>query len=138
MFAHFYKDVFCFFLFFAFVFLTVSCAKEGEERREAEYVVCESWELPDELAQLIEEKKREEFQLVYENSAYQYLAAGYGEQTEKYVAAVKTLEETKDRIYADFILVSSLNLGDRAAGESSLCPYIVLRLEKNGKTVLFQ
>ncbi len=138
MFAHFYKDVFCLFLFFAVVFLTVSCGKEGEERVEAVYDVCESWELPDELTQLIEEKKTEEFQLVYENSSYQYLAAGYGEQPEKYVAAVKTLEETKDRIYADFILVSRENLGDRAAGEASLCPYIVLRLEKNGKTVLFQ
>lgn len=135
---HFYRDVLCLFLFFSLVFLTMSCGKAEDTKTPVEFELCADEDLPDELAAMIEEKKEEEFQFTYETSAYLYLAAGYGEQPRgEYVAAVREIYENEDGIFADMVLIDRSYSEDKAAGEPSVYPYIVLRCGKKGKPVFF-
>lgn len=135
----FYKDIFCLLLFFAFVFLTISCGRSKGEKVPVEFEVCNETQLPDELKDLIEEKKESEFQLTYENSQYLYLAVGYGRQPQgEYVAAVKEIYEEEEGIVADMILISLTYAQERETGAPSVCPYIVLRCEKTEKPVFFR
>ena len=138
MFSYFHKICLAAAFVFIFLFFLASCGKREEMRREAEYTVCGKTDLPDELAQLIEKRKGNEFQLVYENTSCLYLAAGYGKQdTDNYAVAVKKIEETEKEIYADFILTGADRLSGKKAGEPSRYPYIVVCLGKSEKEVLF-
>ena len=138
MLQHFYKDVFCLFLFFAVVFLTISCGKNSQERKEVVFQLCQKEELPDELVRLIEEKKEKEFQLVYENSAYLYLVVGYGKQkSEEYVAVLEEIYELEKGIMVDTTLIHQTYAKDKTAGKPEECPYIVIRFEEKEKQVFF-
>ena len=136
--AHFYKEMFLLFLFFALVFLTVSCGKKSGEKKEVAFSICGETELPDELSALIEKKKEEPFRFTYENSAWMYLAVGYGKQPKgEYVAAVRELYETETGIYADTILISLTHANNQETGEPSVYPYVVIKSKKTEKRVFF-
>lgn len=135
---HFFRDMCGLFLLFSLVFLTIGCTKNNSAHMPVSFAVCREEELPDELSRMIGEKQEEPFQLTYENSAFLYLAVGYGRQPEgEYVAAVREIYENERGIFADMILVGLSHVGEREAGEPSVCPYIVLRCEKKKKEVYF-
>jgi len=141
MLTHFYKDVFCLFLFFSLVFLTISCGKAKDElknRKEIEFEICKKEELPNELYAWIEKRKEKPFRFTYETSACVYLVTGYGRQkSEEYAVAVRAVCKTDNIIVVDTVLVNIAKLGEREAGMPEICPYIVLKCEKTESMVLF-
>ena len=141
-------DRICFFAFrlFCMLFLPVillgtSCQKNGGtgiEKKQVGFVICEEEKLPDELKELIEEKKGQPFQFTFQNTANLYIVVGYGEQPRgEYVAAVRELYETEKGIYSDTTLISISYVEKQKAGEPSTYPYVVLKCEKSDKTVFF-
>lgn len=136
--ASFYKEMLLLFLFFCLVFLTISCGKKEEKKSDIFFEICKETEMPDELSHLIEKKKEDTFHFSYENSAYLYLAVGYGVQPKgEYVVAVRQLYETENGIYADMILVSLNHAASYPVGEPSVYPYVVIRCKKTDKNVFF-
>ena len=133
-----YKKMTFVFLLFPLFFLTVSCFKQEETKKEISFEICKETELPDELRKIIEEKKEEPFRFTYENSAYLYLAVGYGIQPEgEYVVCVESLTESEAALYVDTVLISLGHGTNQKIGTPSSYPYVVLRCKKNGKRAVF-
>lgn len=133
------KGLCCLIFLFLSCFLLSACGEKEEKKRITDYKVCKEWELPDTLRRMISERKEEPFHLCYEDSAYTYAAAGYGKQkTEEYVVAVENVYENQDTFLVELILTSLRHVGERPAAEASGCPFLVLRMPKRGKRVIFQ
>ena len=125
------------------VALTVTlsgCTFLSEERiklRDLDFTVLSEEKIPEELKTIIEEKKKEPFQITYTDKEYLYICAGYGEQaTGGYSIAVNELYLTDTAVYASVSL-----LGPDSA-ESSVrnpsYPYIVIKTEYLDQTVIFE
>ena len=58
------------------------CRKqEARERQDLDFTVCAETELPDDLRQIIEEKKLHAFQMSYTTKDHLYIVVGYGNTT---------------------------------------------------------
>lgn len=135
---HRYKALLFLSLLLVLLCLPVSCSKQEEKKKEVSFEICKETELPDELRRLIEEKKEEPFRFTYENSAYLYLAVGYGIQPEgEYVVCVESLTESEAALYVDTVLISMGHGTNRKIGTPSSYPYVILRCKKNGKRAVF-
>ena len=136
-----WKAWFGIFLLITGLCITIACGKketDEEKKTPVSFLICEQKKLPDELLELIEEKKASPFQLTFQNSAHLYIVVGYGQQPRgEYVVAVRELYETEKGIYADTTLVSLSYVKDRKTGEPSTYPYVVLKCEKSEKPVFF-
>lgn len=78
--------------------LMAGCGGEKEEAkvRDLEFTVVGQNEVPQELQEIIEQKKKEPFRLTYSGGEDLYIAAGYGEQkTGGYSIAVPELYLTR-------------------------------------------
>ena len=96
-----------------------------------------SGKVPEELRNVLEEKKSKSFKVTYEDEGYLYICVGYGEQkTSGYSISVKDLYLTKNAIYVDTELVGPGSQEQTA--EAVTCPYIVLKLEYLDKSVVFE
>ena len=113
----------------------VACGgeKQAEKLRDLEFAVIGPDETPQELAQIIEEKKNDSFRLTYTSGNDLYIAAGYGKQeTGGYSITVPELYLTDNSI----IVKTELKGPERSepTGEEPSYPYIVLRTELHGGT----
>lgn len=141
MIPRFIKDVCCLFLFLTVIFLTISCGRLGDEenRKALPFEICKETQLPDELKNIIDERKEKEFQFVYENSACRYVAVGFGRQkNEEYAVAVKEFYEGEEVIVLDTILKNTDWEEGKETGEAAVCPYLVIRCELTEKPVVFR
>lgn len=113
-----------------------SPAKKQEERTNLEFTVVEEGRLPEELARLVGEKKKEAFKLTYADGGYLYLCIGYGRQeTGGYSIAVNDLYETVNAIYLDTSLIGPKEADGKNANPSY--PYVVIKTPFMDKTVVF-
>lgn len=117
----------------------VACGgeKQAEKLRDLEFAVIGPDETPQELAQIIEEKKNDSFRLTYTSGNDLYIAAGYGKQeTGGYSITVPELYLTDNSI----IVKTELKGPGRSepTGEEPSYPYIVLRTELLEEPVVFQ
>ncbi len=115
-----------------------SVEKEDMEKvRDLEFTVVGEADLPQELAQLIQEKKAAPFKLTYSNDQGLYIAVGYGEQpTGGYSIYVEELYLTENSLVIDTELEGP-ERGEQTGVEKSY-PYIVIRTEYLEKPVIFQ
>ena len=138
---HFYKIFHLLVFLFATALVIISCGRSSNntKRSELKYTICTETELPDELKVMIEERKEKEFQLVYENSAYRYLAVGYGRQkSDNYVVDVKDFYESEEQIILDTILISSSKADTQKNAQPEECPYIVIQCSLTEKPIVFR
>ena len=120
-------------------FLTgCSVEKENQDKvRDLESTVVGEADLPEELKNLVEEKKAAPFKLTYSNDQGLYIAVGYGEQgTGGYSISVNELYLTENSIMLDTELLGPEN-GEQAGTEKSY-PYIVIKTEYLENPVVFQ
>ena len=86
---------------------------------------------------IIEEKKKEPFQITYTDKEYLYICSGYGEQaTGGYSIAVNELYLTDTAVYVNTCL-----LGPEGTDKSNTTPsypYIVIKTEYLDQTVIFE
>lgn len=105
--------------------------------RDLKFTVLSEDQLPEELQGIMEEKKPESFKLTFTDENDLYICVGYGKQpTGGYSISVTELYETENAVYVH------TNLLGPSAGEtqkeSPSYPYIVVKLEKLDKTVVFE
>lgn len=73
------KVITCFTLLF-FLFFLVSCGKKEGEKEKLDFTICDEKQIPDELKEIMEEKKEEVMKLTFSTKDYLYVVVGYGEQ----------------------------------------------------------
>ncbi|HKM33759.1 MAG TPA: protease complex subunit PrcB family protein [Lachnospiraceae bacterium] len=105
--------------------------------RDLEFTIVSEEKLPEELKQLIDERKSAPFKITYNDNEYLYICVGYGEQpTGGYSIAVNELYLTENAIY---ISTSLLGPGPEDKTDSAPSyPYIVVKTEYLDKEVMFE
>lgn len=123
----------------AFLISLSACGYEEENTEklcDLEFTVLRKEEIPQELAQVIEEKKAEPFHLTYEDDAL-YIAVGYGEKSSGgYSIEVKELYLGKTAICFHTQLIGPKK-SDKVE-EASSYPYIVVKTEYREEKVVFE
>lgn len=111
--------------------------QDEEKLQDLEFTVMDLEKVPEELRNVLEEKKSTPFKVTYEDEGYMYICIGYGEQkTSGYSIAVEDLYLTSNAIYVKTELLGPGN-GETVA-DATTCPYIVLKLENLDKSVVFE
>ena len=115
-----------------------SVEKESQEKvRDLEFTVVGEEDLPEELRNLITEKKVAPFKLTYSNDQGLFIVVGYGEQeTGGYSISVEELYLTENAIVIDTELQGPES--SEAAGVEKSYPYVVVRTEQLENPVIFQ
>ena len=110
--------------------------EEGQDRIALEYTVVAAENLPEELADLIENQKVNECRLTYEADGYLYIVRGYGKQeTGGYSITVDECSILDDTIYVNTTLIGPAQKKNVKKSESY--PFIVLKIEQIDKKVSF-
>ncbi len=116
------------------------CTLLSEERiklRDLDFTVLSEEKIPEELMSIIEEKKKEPFQITYTDKEYLYICVGYGEQaTGGYSIAVNELYLTDTAVYASTSLLGPESADKNNATPSYPC--IVIKTEYLDQTVIFE
>lgn len=108
-----------------------------EKVRDLEYTIVEEGEMPEELWNILEEKKKESFKLTYEAEGSLYLCIGYGEQsTGGYSISVNELYLSENAVYFDTNLIGP-EASEKTA-ETASYPYLTVKTEYLDKPVVFQ
>lgn len=111
--------------------------KETEKLRELEFTIVDKDEIPEEMKEMIEEQKKEPFQITYGDKEYLYIGQGYGEEpTSGYSITADTCYETENAIYIHTTLLGPGK--EEEISENPTCPYLVVRVEWSEKHVVFQ
>ena len=117
--------------------------KDGNEKvRDIDFTVLAEDNIPDELKQVIEEKKEKEFKLTYQDNGFLYICVGYGRQeTGGYSITVNDLYLTGNSIYVDTNLIGpdpeNRELYKAQEKDSASYPYVILKIEYWDKSVVF-
>ncbi len=107
-----------------------------EKLNDLEYTVLSPDEFPQELTDTLEAKKAEPFRMTYADEGYLYICIGYGRQeTGGYSITVDDLYETANGVYVDTTLTGP-GPEEEVSGAASF-PFIVIKLEDIGKSVIF-
>ncbi len=105
--------------------------------KDLEFTVVEDADVPEELMKMIEEKKAEAFKMTFKSEDYLYIIVGYGAKpTGGYSIAVNELFLTSKAIYFDTDLIGPEKT--ESVSDAVTYPYIVVKLEKLDKRVLFK
>lgn len=102
-----------------------------------EFTVLDKDMIPEEMAQMIDERKEQPFRLTYSDEGILYLAEGYGRQpTTGYSVEVLDLYETTNAV----CFVTNLMGPEKGEEikETETFPYVAVKLEDNGKDVVFE
>lgn len=110
---------------------------EKENRKNLDFTVVKKEDIPQELAEEIEKKKNDPFQMTYADQGYLYIAEGYGQQNGSgYSVEVKTCCESKTSVIAATNLIGPDSPSETGTVETY--PYVVIKLEDTEKQVLFE
>lgn len=124
----------------AMLFALTGCTRLSEEKiklRDLDFTVLSEEKIPEELKELLEEKKGSPFQITYADKENLYICVGYGQQeTGGYSIAVEELYLTDSNIC---VATSLLGPDGTEQGEKTPSwPYIVLKTEFLDLTVVFE
>lgn len=104
---------------------------------DLDYTVVEDADLPEELKEIIEEKKENAFKLSYAKDSYLYIVAGYGiQQTGGYSISVEDLYETENSIFIKTTLIGPSE--QEEVSKAATFPYIVVKIEFLDKDVVYE
>lgn len=102
-----------------------------------DFTVLAKEDIPEEIVQIIENSKSENFRKTYTDGDFLYIIIGYGAQpTTNYSITIEDLYEAKNAIF-----VSSMLKGPskkETVIETETYPYVVLKLQYSDKTVIFK
>lgn len=109
---------------------------EEGERTPLEYSIVKQEEIPLEAVELMEQKKKQGFQMTYQVEDELYLMKGYGQQmTGGYSIFVEEVSESENGVFCNTRLIGPSE-GEQG-GEPSY-PCIVLKIKNTKKPVQFQ
>lgn len=131
-------QVFSFCCLALLLFLTGCGAKQGGDagKTEIEFTVVNPDEIPEELAEIIEENKQGELKLTYEDQGYLYLVRGYGQQkTGGYSISVNEVYLAQEGIHVDTSLIGPPK--EQEIRDEASYPYVILKLEARAEEIFF-
>lgn len=122
------------------VWILTGCGVETQDEekvQDLDFTVLAPEMIPEELRNVLEEKKTSPFKVTYEDEGDLYICIGYGEQESSgFSIAVQELYLTSNAVYVDTELLGP-GKGEETA-EMVTCPYIVLKLKDPEKSVVFK
>lgn len=93
--------------------------------------------IPEELLEKIEDKKKDAFKMTFEDQGFLYICVGYGtQQTGGYSIAVNALYETANAVYIDTNLIGPSP--EEKSKPVASYPYVVVKTEFSQKPVVFE
>lgn len=96
----------------------------------------EDSQIPEEMQELIREKKETEFQIAYQKGTELFLAKGYGRQMSGgYSIQVKELSASSNAVFFETKLIGPM---EKIQGGEPSYPYIVIKTEYRDGPVQFQ
>lgn len=111
--------------------------KDSTKVRDMDYTVLEPEEVPDELKEVIDEKKEGDFKVTYTYGGYLYIARGFGmQETGGYSIQVKKLYLASNAVYFEAELTGPQK--DEKPKEAVSYPYIVIKTEAVDENVVFE
>ncbi|MBR6771594.1 MAG: protease complex subunit PrcB family protein [Lachnospiraceae bacterium] len=120
---------------------SIKTQERDEKLKDMEFTVLGEGDIPQELRELVEERKEEEFKLTYQDGDFLYICIGYGRQeTGGYSITVSGMYLTANAIYVDTNLIGPEPGEKKLYGvreEGASYPYVVLRTEYLEKPVVF-
>ena len=124
----------------AVLFLTLGGCRmiriEEGDKTPLTYTVSDDSQIPEELKELIEEKKESEFQIAYQRGNELFLAKGYGRQMSGgYSIQVESLQASSNAIFFETKLIGPT---EKVQGGEPSYPYIVIETEYRDYPVQFQ
>ena len=124
-------------LLFSFLLAFTACQKEEQPKKvkDLDFTMVSGTDIPDNLQELIRERKQANFNLTYNDGNFLYIIKGYGKQpTGGYSISVKSLYLSAE----DIVLATKL-IGPKQPQEGShqSYPYVVLKTEEMDKNVSF-
>ena len=115
------------------------CGKAGKEAElvSVDFTVVSFDDIPKELTAEIESKKSEDFRITYSADGWLYIARGYGMQNSGgYSIAVKEVSMADNAVYFDSELIGPKQ--GEAVNKLATYPYVVVKLEDAGQSVVFR
>lgn len=115
------------------------CGKAGKEEElvPVDFTVVSFDDIPKELTAEIESKKSEDFRITYSADGWLYIARGYGMQNSGgYSIAVKEVSMADNAVYFDSELIGPKQ--GEAVNKLATYPYVVVKLEDAGQSVVFR
>lgn len=107
-----------------------------EKVADIDFTVVTEEQLPKEVKDVIEEKKAEEFRVVFTAEENMYIVVGYGmKETSGYSIAVKDLYRTENAIRIDTNLIGPQK--GETINEEATYPYIVIMIENMDMPIVF-
>lgn len=124
----------------AVLFLTLGGCRmiriEEGDKTPLTYTVLDDSQIPEELKELIEEKKESEFQIAYQRGNELFLAKGYGRQMSGgYSIQAESLQASSNAIFFETKLIGPT---EKVQGGEPSYPYIVIETEYRDCPVQFQ
>ena len=116
-----------------------ACGKKQdtmEKIKDLECTIIPEDNLPEELFNMIEQKKADAFKITFEDKGFLYICVGYGmQETGGYSIALNDLYETSNAIYIDTNLIGPSP--EEKSNPVPSYPYIVVKTEFIDKPVVF-
>lgn len=114
-----------------------SKAEPEEKLTPADFTVVCYDDIPKDFLREIEEKKETDFKLTCISDGWLYIARGYGKQnTGGYSIAVKEVWVSDNAVYFDSELIGPKQ--GEAANKLATYPYVVVKIEDAGRSVVFR
>ena len=106
-----------------------------KKTNDVDFTVVAEIEMPNEVKQIVEERKDMPFKVTYSDNKYTYIIVGYGKQKyEGYSIKVKELYETKNAIC---VKTEFIGPDEYTNTQVESYPYIVIKIEYTDKNVVF-
>ena len=122
------------------ILVLCSCSDDKpsvEKVKDLEYTVVGQDEQPDNLKEILEEKKQQSFEITYTEDGNLYICVGYGQQeTGGYSIQVEDCYLGKDQIYLNTTLLGPTTQEQQEAVPSY--PILVLKTEEMDLPVIFE
>jgi hypothetical protein len=104
---------------------------------DIEFTIAETEELPEEIREMIEERKTEAFQMAYHDGEYSYIIVGYGQQeTSGYSIQVNDVYQGENGIWVDTDLLGPEKSEVTEAVPSY--PFVIIKIESVDQTIRFK
>lgn len=133
------------FLLCLFCALTLTACSKGSKQdslakiKNLEFTVISEDCIPEELRNVIMEKKETPFKITYTDNGFLYICTGYGEQTGGgFSIAVNELYLTENAIYFDTTLMGPEPGSETTTTDTFSYPYIVVKTEYIDEPVVYK
>ncbi|CCY54589.1 uncharacterized protein BN781_01053 [Coprococcus sp. CAG:782] len=125
-------------LFISCCFLLCGCNvyTMSDKGNDVSYDICEEGLMPDELKNIVDDKREQEFKITYTNNDYTYIVIGAGRRDHDNIRIdVDKVYKDENAIYIKSVLRSIATATDSG---TMTCPVVVVRIERTMLPVVFR